>query len=755
MPSLFAFLNLTWRWLCLLLALVGMHGLQPAQAHDSQYYSALEISAGLAPSIDGKLDDSLWMMTSSLRDFRTIAPGAEAAPVVASELMLAYDAHFLYIGIRGFDPEPSEIRQNAGKRDQVDDGAEADDAFTLYFDLNEGNDIWRPAHLGKDEKAQFFRIGASGVQADGIFHSRTGNHDFSTDFAFQSAVQINADGWSAELKIPLSQLRLEHASKYRQWGMVLIRHYTREKNWRLRSAPLVRNVHCFLCSANEYHVAQATRVYWPQQMQVPLQLQTLSANSKQLKALELSTQALQNLLIEASFQPTDLPLNTFVDNLALGSRPFAAVRDEERPFFLANADLFPPQLESANNYSVYTRSITDHAWGLRASSRGKSAEGILLSSFDHGGGRVLLPTAYQTEFAKQPASLASIAHARMVLADVQLGALFSDRDYHERGFNRVMGPNLSWRLNQHASLSAHWLMSQTTAQVNQYGELENQASTHGEAQRIEYNYRFKRWEGSLYSERVSPGFRADNGFYGQAGYSAYYAQLTHKLGDEGSDFNLLLTLQEARDWQGNLLKHSLRPALHFSTARDTSLNLELASGEQQRLSEGGLLHSVSFVSLELSSALSNRVPRASARFNFGDKVDWQSDQKLRGGTLELKLNLKPIRALDIKLYWLKEWLKARQALPITTAHDHALQMQLNWELDASSSLSLVLTNGKNTRSPLLLERSMELAPFDANLSDSINWQKRFGQRVELMLGISRARAEGGKHDAYIRMQWQL
>lgn len=750
MPFLYAFFHSHWRWLLLALAIVV--GVRPAQAGDSQYYSALEVSHGLAPSIDGNLDDSVWLMTNSLRDFNTIAPGAEAAPVVASEVMLAYDAHFLYIGIRGFDPQPSDIRQYIGKRDQID---EEDDAFTLYFDLNEGHETWRPAHLSKNEKAQFFRVSASGAQADGIFHALSGNHDLSPDFAFESAVQVNTDGWSAELKIPLSQLRLEHASKYKQWGMVLIRQYTREKNWRLRSAPLVRNVHCFLCSANEYHVAQASRVYWPQQMQIPLQLQTLSANSRQLKALELSTQALQNVLLEASFQPTDQALNSVTDSLALGSRPFAAVRDEERPFFLANTDLFPPQLENANNYSVYTRSITDHAWGLRASSRGKGAEGILLSSFDHGGGRVLLPTAYQTDFAKQPASLASIAHARLVMADVQLGALFSDRDYHERGFNRVIGPNLSWRLNEHARLSAHWLMSQTTAQVNQNGELEKQASTHGEAQRIEYNYRFKRWEGMLYSERVSPGFRADNGFYGQAGYSAYYAQLKHKLGDETSDLNLLLTLQEARDWQGNLLKHSLRPALHFSTARDTSLNLEIASGEQQRLSEGGQLHSVSFVSMELSSALSNRLPRVSARFNFGDKVDWQSDQKLRGGTLEFKLNLKPIRTLDMKLYWLKEWLKTRNQQQMAATQDHALQMQLNWELSASSSVNVVLTNGKNTRNPLLLERSMELAPFDTNLSDSINWQKRFGQRVELMLGVSRARAEGGKHDAYIKMQWQL
>ncbi|MBI3228827.1 MAG: hypothetical protein HYZ45_01130 [Burkholderiales bacterium] len=348
------------------------------------------------------------------------------------------------------------------------------------------------------------------------------------------------------------------------------------------------------------------------------------------------------------------------------------------------------------------------------------------------------------------------------MADLKIGALFSDRDYLERGYNRVVGQDVNWQWNQYISIRAHWLHSQTTARANSQGELERQQELHGSAQRIEYMFRSKRWEGTFYSERVSPDFRADNGFFGQVGYLTEFAQLTHKLGRLGflNELNIIVSNQDSRDWQGNILRHGMRPALKLELGRDTSVNLEMASNEQQRVVSGGQLHALSFVSLLINSAPSNWLPQASARLNVGDKIDPSVDQKVKGNTLELKLAMKPQRQFDLKVYWLKEWLKNSYALQNTDNHwqrtsDSALQMQANWEIDPSLNLRVVLSRGKATRNPALYEHNLELMAFDDSLSNAFSIKKSLTSAFDVTLGVSRARLQTGKNDAYLRFQWRL
>src|SRR6185436_17558511 len=81
------------------------------------------------PVIDGKLDDEVWKTAIVLKDFYQIQPGDNLIPENRTEVMLGYDARFLYIAFHCYD-DPAKVRANIPKRDQIWD----DDYVGILFD---------------------------------------------------------------------------------------------------------------------------------------------------------------------------------------------------------------------------------------------------------------------------------------------------------------------------------------------------------------------------------------------------------------------------------------------------------------------------------------------------------------------------------------------------------------------------------------------------------------------------------------------
>src|SRR5439155_4819925 len=74
-------------------------------------------------------------------------------------------------------------------------------------------------------------VSAAGSQRDSIISNDT-NTDSSWDGVWEAAVSIDDEGWSAELRIPLSQLRFLK-SDHQTWGFNVERFIYRknEKDW--------------------------------------------------------------------------------------------------------------------------------------------------------------------------------------------------------------------------------------------------------------------------------------------------------------------------------------------------------------------------------------------------------------------------------------------------------------------------------------------------------------------------------------------
>lgn len=156
------------------------------------------------PVMDGRLDEAVWTEAAVLRDFTQQWPELSAPSQKRTEVRVLYDDHFLYVGGRLFHPKGKvDVVRQVHRRDQ----SSPSDWFACFIDS---------AH---DHRAAFsFMVNAANVQRDGIHFEDQGD-DLSWDGVWESAVHVDEEGWSAELKIPLSLLRFHNGGGPQRWGI--------------------------------------------------------------------------------------------------------------------------------------------------------------------------------------------------------------------------------------------------------------------------------------------------------------------------------------------------------------------------------------------------------------------------------------------------------------------------------------------------------------------------------------------------------
>ena len=151
--------------------------------------------------IDGVLSDQIWQRPGFTR-FLERDPNEGTKPTQRTEVWLAYDDGAIYVAARMFDTAPDSIVARLARRDTKI----SSDYFVFYVD---------PYH---DRTSGFyFAINAAGTIGDGVLY----NDDWSDntwDGVWEGKARIDSMGWTAEMRIPFSQLRFERDSSY-VWGV--------------------------------------------------------------------------------------------------------------------------------------------------------------------------------------------------------------------------------------------------------------------------------------------------------------------------------------------------------------------------------------------------------------------------------------------------------------------------------------------------------------------------------------------------------
>ncbi|GAB4232244.1 MAG: hypothetical protein Kow00109_04660 [Acidobacteriota bacterium] len=187
---------------------------------------------GPPPRIDGVLDDPAWQQGYWSGGYRQFIPDDGAPPSRETYIKILYDDENIYVAFRLFD-DPELVDRRLGRRDQFE-GDIIGVCFDSYFDHRTGFE---------------FDLTAGGSKLDLILLND--GWDTSWDAVWDGQVAMTDFGWTAEMRIPLSQLR--YARKKEQvWGLHSWRWINRlqeEDQWNL----IGRNNPGHLYSIGELH----------------------------------------------------------------------------------------------------------------------------------------------------------------------------------------------------------------------------------------------------------------------------------------------------------------------------------------------------------------------------------------------------------------------------------------------------------------------------------------------------------------------
>ena len=197
--------------LLLLTSAVPASALAQAQGATTQVQQTAQATrlVGSAPHIDGLMDESAWNSAVPIRDFSQKIPLEGATPSVPTEVRIVYDDAALYVGARLMRADPQSIRRSVTRRDGESDA----EVFTVSLD---------PYHDRRTAYA--FSVSSGGVRGD-AYHaqdSEDSGREPQFDPVWTAGARVDSAGWTAELRIPFSQLRF-NAAERQQWGLQLTR----------------------------------------------------------------------------------------------------------------------------------------------------------------------------------------------------------------------------------------------------------------------------------------------------------------------------------------------------------------------------------------------------------------------------------------------------------------------------------------------------------------------------------------------------
>ena len=163
-------------------------------------------------SIDGRVTEDAWRSAPTTDGFWQRSPNEGATPLVQTSFQVLYDDAALYIAVRALDSEPDQIRGLLTRRDEDS----ASDWILVGIDSYH------------DKRTAFmFGLNPAGVQRDSMLFDDT-NEDASWDAVWDGHARVADDGWVAEFRIPLSQLRFADAGA-QTWGLQVMRVVARTK----------------------------------------------------------------------------------------------------------------------------------------------------------------------------------------------------------------------------------------------------------------------------------------------------------------------------------------------------------------------------------------------------------------------------------------------------------------------------------------------------------------------------------------------
>ena len=171
-----------------------------------QVVRARRIAAG-AIRIDGRLDEPEWHAAPVATGFTQREPDDGLPASEKTFVRVLYDDQYIYVGVTALDSEPQEITGSLARRDQYTPSDWIGIAFDSY----------------NDRRSAFeFQVNPAGVKRDRTWFNDN-ECDDNWDAVWDVSTTVGSDGWTAEFRIPFSQLRYSGNGRVSVWGFQAFR----------------------------------------------------------------------------------------------------------------------------------------------------------------------------------------------------------------------------------------------------------------------------------------------------------------------------------------------------------------------------------------------------------------------------------------------------------------------------------------------------------------------------------------------------
>ncbi len=161
---------------------------------------------GASIRVDGRLDDAAWEQAIFVSDFRQKDPIFGAPPSDRTEVAFLYDDDAIYIGARMFSSAPDQLPSALTRRDGFGRAEHLTVSLDAFLDRRTASSFTITSGNGR-------RDYLNTRDADD-FRAR----DYTWNPVWEAKAVLDSIGWTAELRIPFSQLRFSNAA-IQSWGL--------------------------------------------------------------------------------------------------------------------------------------------------------------------------------------------------------------------------------------------------------------------------------------------------------------------------------------------------------------------------------------------------------------------------------------------------------------------------------------------------------------------------------------------------------
>ena len=198
----------------------------------SEYYRVAPVRVENGPRIDGRLDEEVWLRAAVIDQFVQQEP-AEGEPATEQTVVrLLYDAEALYLGVEAYDSEPDGVIATEMRRDSL--RLLDEDNFQVILDTfqdRRSGYMFVTSPLGAKLEQQVAEEGEGGWRG-----RNSNNVNINWDGVWDVVSRRTADGWVAEIAIPMVTLRFPRTEE-QVWGVNFMRNI-RRKNEQVFWAPI-------------------------------------------------------------------------------------------------------------------------------------------------------------------------------------------------------------------------------------------------------------------------------------------------------------------------------------------------------------------------------------------------------------------------------------------------------------------------------------------------------------------------------------